>query len=154
MSDKQVIKYSRDNPHRDAVVRAIHEALGQWLMTGQDFEVELREPKRTLDANACMWATLADIARQRDWRYTDAAGKWVTGKISAEAWKAIYTSAYEQQTRMVAGLDGGVVMLGARTSQYSRRRMGELIEFIHADATQAGVKFSVRARDELAWLMA
>ena len=154
MSNKQVIKYSPSSPYRGRVLSAIYAAIGEWMTGGQDFEVEVREPRRTLDANACMWATLTDIANQREWAHTNAAGEWVAGKISREAWKAIYTAAFEQETRMVAGLEGGVVMLGARTREYSKRKMGELIEFVHADAVQAGVKFSVRARDELAWLLA
>lgn len=37
------------------------------------------------------------------------------------------------------GLDGGVVMLGQRTSQFSKREFSEWLEFLHATAADRGV---------------
>lgn len=147
---KRLFVMRHDNPQRLVIAdRAIAELLER-VGVGQDTEVEIREPRRTLDANACMWATLGDIAKQLDWPHTDAAGKIVIGKMPAESWKAVLTAAFEQQVRQAQGLDGGMVMLGARTSQYSRKKMGEFIEFVHAEGSQRGVIWSAKAEEELA----
>lgn len=140
----------RDNPRSKAIAVAAYEVAMEQIEAGQDIEIEVREPKRTLDANACMWATLGDIAAQVDWPHTDRAGRWAIGKMSADSWKAVLTAGFEQETRMAQGVAGGMVMLGARTSQYSRRRMGEFIEFAHAFGAERGVRWSAKAEDELA----
>ena len=119
------------------------------LATGEAFESEIREPKRKLDANSCMWATLADIARQVEWPHTKD-GNWTIGLMDSDSWKAILTAAFEQETKQAQGIGGGTVMLGARTSQYSRRKMGEFLEFVQAFGTERGVKWSARAQDEMA----
>lgn len=145
---KNTFIYRGDNPKRAGVVQLIASCVGQWVGSGQDFEVTISEPKRTLDANACMWATLGDIARQVDWPHTDAGGKVVIGKMPADSWKAIFTAGLEQETRMAQGLGGGMVMLGARTSQYSRRKMGDLITMIRAFGDDKGVAWSEKADRE------
>ncbi len=147
---KRLFVMRHDNPQRLVVAdRAIAELLER-VGAGQDTEVEIREPRRTLDANACMWATLGDIAAQVDWPHTNGKGEWAIGRMPAEAWKAVLTAAFEQETRMAQGVGGGTVMLGARTSQYSRRKMGEFIEFAHAFGAERGVRWSAKAEEELA----
>ncbi|QXQ04278.1 recombination protein NinB [Stenotrophomonas indicatrix] len=114
-------------------------------------QITLDEPKRTLDANACMWATLADIARQVEWPHTKG-GNWTIGLMDSDSWKAILTAAFEQETKQAQGIGGGTVMLGVRTSQYSRRKMGEFLEFVQAFGSERGVKWSASAQDEMAQL--
>jgi len=147
---KRTFLAKRDNPRSKAIAVAAYEVAMEQIEAGNDIEIEVREPRRTLDANACMWATLGDIAAQVDWPHTDRAGRWVFGKMPAENWKAVLTAGFEQETRMAQGVAGGMVMLGARTSQYSKRRMGEFIEFAHAFGAERGVRWSARAEDELA----
>ena len=147
---KRLFRAMRDNPRSRAIAVAAYEAAMEQIEAGNDVEILLREPARTLDANSAMWATLADIARQVDWPHTDSAGRWVIGKMPAESWKAILTAGFEQETRMAQGVAGGTVMLGARTSQYSKRRMGEFIEFVHAFGADRGVRWSAKAAEELA----
>ena len=38
------------------------------------------------------------------------------------------------------GLDGGMVMLGARTSTMSKREFSEWLEFLHATAVDRGIE--------------
>lgn len=147
---KRLFQMRRDNPQRLVIAdRAIAELLER-VGAGQDTEVEIREPRRTLDANACMWATLGDIAAQVDWPHTNGKGEWTIGRMPAESWKAVLTAAFEGETRMAQGVGGGSVMLGARTSQYSRRKMGEFIEFAHAFGAERCVRWSAKAEEELA----
>ncbi|MGH8037182.1 MAG: recombination protein NinB [Stenotrophomonas sp.] len=150
MTDKRLFAVRRDNPRSQLVGESAMLEIAQRLATRQDFDIEVREPKRTLDSNACMWATLADIARQVEWPHTDVAGNWKIGLMSSDAWKAILTAGFEQEMRQAQGIGGGTVMLGARTSQYSRRKMGDFLEFTHAWGAEKGVKWSARAQDELA----
>ncbi|KAK6696937.1 hypothetical protein SNK04_013835 [Fusarium graminearum] len=51
--------------------------------------------------------------------------------------------------RMGPGLRGGVVMLGARTSKYSRRKMGDFLTFIHAEFSDR-VRWSDSSVEKLA----
>lgn len=149
MTDKRLFAARRDNPRLPLVVDGAVAEIRRRVLDGEDFDVEVREPKRTLDSNACMWATLADIARQVEWPHTKG-GEWKIGLMPSDSWKAVLTAAFEGETRMAQGIGGGTVMLGARTSQYSRRKMGELLEFVHAFGAERGVKWSARAQDEMA----
>jgi hypothetical protein len=60
--------------------------------------------------------------------------------LTPEEWKDVLSSAfYREQARLAMGLDGGVVMLGARTSKMGKRVFGEFLEFLHATAADRGV---------------
>ena len=130
------------------VLSLVVSGINDWIKGGP-VQITLDEPKRTLDANSAMWATLADIARQVEWPHTKG-GNWTIGLMDSDSWKAILTAAFEQETKQAQGIGGGTVMLGARTSQYSRRKMGEFIEFVQAFGTERGVKWSASAQDEMA----
>lgn len=149
MTDRRSYRIRKDNPNLRAVAAAVAKEIIQRAEAGQEFDVDIREPQRTLDANACMWATLADIATQVKWAHTHQ-GRWRIDLMPSASWKAVLTAAYEQETAMAEGVNGGTVMMGARTSKYSRRRMGEFLEFVHAFGAERAVRWSAKARDELA----
>ncbi|MBY0438783.1 MAG: recombination protein NinB, partial [Burkholderiales bacterium] len=44
-----------------------------------------------------------------------------------------------ETVRLAAGWNGGVVMLGLRTSQFGKRRFSEWIDFLHACAAEKDV---------------
>ena len=146
--NKQVYRIRRDNPKVSSVADAVLACLRNQISAGNDCDVTVSEPKRTLDANAAMWATLADISRQVDWPHT-VAGNWVIDKMDSDSWKAVLTAAFEQETTMAQGVSGGVVMLGARTSKYGKRKMSEFLEFLHAFGAEKGVQWSPKAASEL-----
>lgn len=93
--------------------------------------VEVKEPTRTLDQNALMWPLLEDISTQVD---------WYGHKLTDEEWKDVLTAALKKQ-KTVPGIDGGFVVLGARTSKMSKADFAELIELIFAFGAEQGVKF-------------
>lgn len=97
--------------------------------------VTISEPKRSLIANARMWAMLNEIASQVVWH-----GQ----KLSAEDFKVMATAAIRKQ-RVVPGIDGGFVVLGDSTSKMSISQMSELITFLEAFGAEHGVKFSDRS---------
>jgi len=61
-------------------------------------------------------------------------------KISADDWKDVLTCAYRnEQPRIAAGYKGGMVLLGQRTSKFSKRDFSEWLEFLHMVAAERGV---------------
>ncbi|MFC3816544.1 recombination protein NinB [Lysobacter sp. GCM10012299] len=145
---KQVFISKRDNPARRAVVdRAIGTINA--LASGDDFQVTISDVARTLDQNAAMWASLHDFASQIDYPVINPDGS--RGRAGEDDLKAILTAAFEQETRMAPGLHGGTVFLGARTSKYGKKRMGQFLSFVHAEGAQRGVVWSEKAKDDLAF---
>ena len=78
-----------------------------------------------------MWANLEDIAQQV---------VWYGVKLTKEEWKDVLTAALKKQ-KVVPGIEGGFVVIGARTSKMTVPEMTELIELSTAFGTQQGVKF-------------
>lgn len=99
-----------------------------------DVVVRLCRPTRNLEQNALQWVLLAEISKQ-----LEHCGM----KLSSEDWKALLTAAFENEVRMVPNLNNnGFVMLGARTSKYSKKKFSEFIEFIYAAGSERGVEWS------------
>lgn len=98
--------------------------------------VTISEPTRSLEQNSALWRVLQAFADQLQWP--------VNGKLewlSAEEWKDILSAAFQRESvRLAAGLDGGMVMLGQRTSKFSKRQFSEFLEFLNATAVERGVE--------------
>lgn len=145
---KQLFQYRMTNPHRLAVTSRAWEAIANLSAAGQDFDITLSEPKRTLDQNAAMWPSITDFQRHVQWMVTDSQGKQELA--TNEDMKAILCAAFLKETRMAPGLNGGMVFLSARTSQFSRRKMGEFLSFLHSEGDARGVQWSDKALEDLA----
>ena len=97
--------------------------------------VTIAEPSRTLDQNATQWPILEAFAKQAQWP-VNGRMEWIT----AEDWKDILTCAFRNEhPRVAAGLNGGMVLLGQRTSKFSKREFSDWIEFLYATAAERGV---------------
>lgn len=110
-------------------------ALGQLIRKGLQagpVVVTLGRKKRTNDQNRKLWPMLTDLSKQ-----AEHCGM----KFSPEDWKDLVTGSFEQ-LRPVPGLDGGVVMLGGKTSQYTKAKFAELIEYIYSVGYECGVTWS------------
>ncbi len=105
------------------------------LSPGKVWEVEVREykPTRTIEQNNKMWAMLGEVSAQVD---------WYGNKLTDEEWKDVFTAALKKQ-KVVPGIDGGFVVIGARTSKMKIAEMVELIELMYAFGAERGVSFSV-----------
>lgn len=59
-----------------------------------------------------------------------------------EDYKDILTCAFEGEVnpRIAAGFEGGVVMLGRRTSQYGKKKFSEWFEWLQAAAALKGIE--------------
>lgn len=117
--------------HNEARIRAC-EAVSS---APQGYAVTVAEPTRSLEANAAMWPILEAFSEQLEWPVN---GRMT--KMPAEDWKDLLTAAFRRELARVApGLDGGMVLLGARTSKFSKREFSEWLEFLHAVAADRGV---------------
>ena len=100
------------------------------------YVVSIGEQTRNLAQNAAQWPILQAFANQLEWPVNGAMCK-----LEPEEFKDILTAAFRRETARVAmGLDGGVVMLGARTREFSRGEFSEWLDFLHATAAQRGVE--------------
>lgn len=117
--------------HPQARANAVHAV----QTTPDGYAVTIQEANRTLDQNAAQWPILESFSAQLTWPVN---GQMV--RMSSEEWKDVLTAAFQQETaRLAMGLNGGVVMLGQRTSKFGKKKFGEWLEFLHAVAAQRGV---------------
>lgn len=102
----------------------------------EGYRVEIREPGRSLDQNAAMWPILEAFSEQLEWPVNGAMSK-----LTADEWKDLLTAAFKQeQPRVAMGMNGGMVMLGYRTSKFGKKAFSEFLEFLHAMAVDRGVE--------------
>lgn len=95
----------------------------------------IKDQTRTLEQNAAQWPILTCFSKQLLWPVN---GDRV--RMENEEWKDVLTAGFEGDTvRLAAGLNGGVVMLGRRTSEYGKGKFSEWIEFLHATAALRGI---------------
>lgn len=101
---------------------------------------EFRENTRNKNQNAAQWPILQEFADQLQWPVN---GQMVF--MSKEEWKDVLTAAFKQETTRIAmGLNGGVVMLGMKTSIMSKNQFSEWLDFLHAIAADRGVKIAAK----------
>jgi hypothetical protein len=103
------------------------------LLQGYPVEVSFEHDLRTVKQNAQQWPYLQAFAKQVP---CDVNGQMVL--VTDEDWKDILTSAYRNETPRVArGFDGAPpVMLGQRTSKFTRTQWPEWMEFVRFAAAQ------------------
>lgn len=132
MAEKRVYKMVHAEARRRAA-QDVQTAPEGWCVT-------VSEPTRSLDQNAAMWPILQAFADQLQWP-VNGAMVW----MSPDEWKDVLSAAYKRESvRVAMGMDGGMVMLGSRTSKFSVREMSEFIEFLHATAAARDVDLRYR----------
>src|SRR5512146_115791 len=96
----------------------------------EGYAVTVSEPNRSLDQNAAQWPILEAFSKQLQWPVN---GRMVT--LTPDEWKDILSAAFQNETaRLAMGLNGGVVLLGLRTSQMGKKRFSEWLDFLNATA--------------------
>lgn len=127
------------------VFRLVHQSARQGAVqcvkeAPDGYVVVVAEPTRSSDANAAMWVYLQAFADQLMWPVNGQMTR-----LEPEEFKQILSAAFRQENvRLAQGLDGGMVMLGARTSKFSVREMSEFLEFLQATAAARGVEIDQR----------
>ena len=124
MSDKQTV-FLIDQRRKDYAKQCIESA-------PEDYVCTIRQKTRTLEQNALMWALLTDLSLQVD---------WYGNKLTPDEWKDVLSASLKKQ-KAVPGIDGGFVVIGARTSQMGKREMSDLCELILAFGTEHNVIWS------------
>ena len=120
--------------HAEARRRAANDC-----MTAPDgWVATVSEPSRTLDQNAAQWPILDAFAKQLQWPVN---GKQTT--LEPEEWKDILTAAFRGEQRVAMGLDGGFVLIGQRTSKFTKREFSDWLEFLNATAAARGVNLEL-----------
>ena len=127
MSEKKVFNLV----HAEARRRAL-----QYVADAPEgFSVTVKPPARNLDQNSLLWVYLTAFSEQLLWPVN---GAMVT--LEPEEWKDVLTAAFRNETQRIAmGLNGGMVILGLRTSKMSRRQFAEFVTFIQSVAADRGV---------------
>ena len=97
-----------------------------------DAVVNIQEKRRSLDANARMWAMLSDISRAKP------EGRCHTPDV----WKALMMKACGHAVQFVVGIDGEPFPVGFRSSRLTKPQMSDLIEFIYAYGAEHKIKWS------------
>lgn len=121
-----------------SVTKAKRALIRQWVERAPEgYVVEIREPKRSNEANALMWVLLTEISRQV---------KWHGLVLDPTDWKDLLSASLKREVRTVPNVDGnGFVALGMRTSTMTKGEMAEFIELIQAFGAREGVNFEREA---------
>lgn len=120
--NKRIFKLVHKQARQNAV-QAVTEA-------PEGYVVSVSEPTRSLDQNAAQWPILQAFADQLQWNVNGAL-VWLTDL----EWKDLLTAAFHgEHVRLAQGLNGGVVMIGLRTSKFSKKEFSDWIDFLKATA--------------------
>jgi hypothetical protein len=121
-------------PSQRAYAKAqIDSAEDGWIVT-------LREPTRSLDQNARLWAMLGDVAR------AEPMGR----KHTPDDWKAVFMRECGWEVAFLPSLSGDFFPIGFRSSQLTVRQMADLITWIMAWGDEQGIRWSEPHPDERA----
>lgn len=93
--------------------------------------VSFKEPTRSLEQNSLLWARLSQLSRDL---------KWDGETLTPNEYKDLLTACLRKQ-KVVRGVEGGLVFLGARTSSMTKTEMNDLLTLMEAFAAERGVTF-------------
>ena len=121
---KQIFRLVHDTA-RHGAVQAVKSAPDGYV-------VEIKPATRTLDQNALLWPLLEDLSAQINWYGT---------RLTKEEWKDVMTAGLKR-SKVVPGIDGGFVVVGASTSKMDKKTFSDLVELIYSFGAGKGVKFN------------
>lgn len=134
---KRQFQWRKENAKAPMVVDAAVAEIRRRALDGEDFDVLVSEPKRTLPENALLHTIISELAKKVEW-----AGK----KRDVETWKRLLVAAWCRSNgkpiEILPALDGnGVELIPVRTSGLGKRACAELIEFIYAWGADKGIQW-------------
>lgn len=132
MADKATFRLTNKDQSKNAFTECYKRAQ-EIISLGKVVVLEMRGETRSEAQNRHMWPCLTDISEQVD---------WYGHKLSPQEWKDLLTASLKKQ-KVVQGIDGNLVMVGASTSKMTKAEFAELQELILAFGTQQGVNFRV-----------
>jgi hypothetical protein len=127
-----------------AIKLQLYPFLAVGLQAGKCWILTVKPETRSQAQNRLMWPLLEQFSKQLQW---PVSGQMVT--MDADDWKDVLTAAFRGETvRLAMGLNGGIVMLGQRTSKFTKAEFSNWIEFLYATASLRGVKLPAWSGDE------
>ncbi len=127
MDKKTFILQPAPHPSRGIALECVRNA-------PEGFSVTIQPTTRTLEQNSLLWPLLTEISDSVDWY-----GK----KLTPDEWKDVFTAGLKRN-KVVPGIDGGFVVVGASTSKMDKKTFSELLELIYAFGAERGIKFRER----------
>lgn len=114
------------------------------LQGGARWILSIKMETRTQAQNRLMWPLLSVFAEKLEW----PVNGYMT-KMDPDDWKDVLSAAFKgENVRLAMGLNGGIVLLGQRTSKFSKAEFSDWIEFLYATAADRGVTLPVWQGDE------
>jgi hypothetical protein len=136
MSNRKWTVTLRDAQRAHEQMVALWYALKSELHAGHAMTVTAEPEVRTAEQNAAQWPILTAFSKQLQWPIN---GQMVY--MTQDDWKDVLTAAFRRESaRLAMGLDGGVVMLGLRTSKMNKSEFSEWLDFLKATAALRGVE--------------
>ena len=118
-----------------AIRAQVFPFLGSVLQAGGRWVLTIKPETRSQSQNRLMWPILTEFSKQLSWP--------VNGHMTnmeADEWKDVLTAAFRSESvRLAMGINGGVVMLGQRTSKFSKSEFANWVEFLYATAADREV---------------
>lgn len=135
MSESLTIELQNRQQAWSAMETRLFPYLKLALQAGHRLVLSVKFENRTEAQNRLMWPQLQAFSNQLLW---PVDGRMV--KMEPEEWKDVLSAGFKNETvRLAMGLNGGVVMLGKRTSKFTKKQFSEWIEFLYATAADRGV---------------
>jgi hypothetical protein len=136
MSDALSIQLFNRQQAWGAIKTQVFPFLAGALQSGQQWILSIKPETRSQAQNRLMWPILSVFARELLWPVNGAMVK-----MERDDWKDVLSAAFKGETvRMAQGLNGGIVLLGQRTSKFTKAQFSDWIEFLYATAADRGVK--------------
>lgn len=132
----QIRCYEPVQAHK-AMMQQVWPQIKASTTAGRAMILSIKPETRSLKENALLHSLLTQISTQKEW----------AGALrSVECWKRLLTAAWcrarGEHIEMLPALDGhGIDIVFRRTSQLTRAECAELIEFLYAWASEAGIVF-------------
>ena len=118
-----------------AIKAHVFPFLGSVLQAGGRWVLTIRQETRSQSQNRLMWPILTEFSKQLSWPVNGHMTK-----MEPDEWKDVLTAAFRSESvRIAMGLSGGVVMLGQRTSRFSKSEFAKWVEFLYATAADREV---------------
>lgn len=122
---------------------AAFRAAEQALAAGLTVELVLRERKtvRNNEQNKKLNAMCGDLSEQVLWH-----GQ----ALHLDDWRHMFVAAYRKEQRIVPGINGGFVVLGASSRRLTVAECADVIEMLYAFGSENGVMWSEPKMQEAA----
>jgi hypothetical protein len=123
--------------HGHTVIQDLWKWVKAMTVGGHRISIEAKPETRSTAQNRLMFSVLTDISEQVKFVIN---GQYVKADVLDV--KDILSAGLRREQRIAQGLDGGIVLLGMRTSKMTVGEMADLITLAHAFGDERGVKWS------------